>query len=62
MEAVYSYPKILGNSIMKSNLMMVILERHVNQLRKTEIPKRPISFATSMKSEEDNIQPIDLPE
>jgi hypothetical protein len=31
-----------------------IFEIHVNQLRKTEIPKRPVSFAPSTKSEEDD--------
>jgi hypothetical protein len=31
-----------------------IFKRHVNQLRKTEIPKRSVSFAPSKKSKEND--------
>jgi hypothetical protein len=31
-----------------------LFKRHVNQLRKTEIPKRSVSFAPSTKSKENN--------
>jgi hypothetical protein len=33
---------------------MVIFKRHVNQLRKNEIPKRSVSFAPSKKSKEND--------
>jgi hypothetical protein len=35
-----------------------IFRRHVNQLRKTEIPKRSVSFAPSTKSKRMTIQPV----
>jgi hypothetical protein len=54
MEARYNCPKMWETPLPSQTTRWLYIQKTVNQLRKTEIPKRSVSFSQSTKSKEND--------